>query len=89
MLPDGGVVALGGLISSNKSKTISGIPFIEDAPLIGSLFRGDTRANNRTELIVLLTTKILPDTSNPAAALSSLASDMAEIKARGLITARP
>lgn len=89
VLPDGGVVALGGLISTNKSKTISGIPFIEDAPVIGSLFRGDTRSNDRTELIVLLTTRILPDTSNPAAALTSLASDMAEIKARGLIPARP
>ena len=89
VLPDGGVVALGGLISSNKSKEISGIPFIEDAPLIGSLFRGDTRSSTRTELIVLLTSKILPDTTSSAAALSTLAADMAEIKARGLITAHP
>ena len=89
ILQDGGVVALGGLISTNKSKTISGIPFIENAPLIGSLFRDDTRASTRTELIVLLSVKILPDPGSIGHAMADLQADMSEIKARGLFTARP
>ncbi len=85
VLQDGGVVALGGLISSNQSKTVSGIPFIQNAPVIGSLFRGDTRSLTRTELIVLLTAKILPDANSASHAITDLAADMTEIKARGLI----
>ena len=89
ILQDGTVVALGGLISTNKTKNISGIPFIEDAPLIGALFRGDTRTQARTELIVLLTARILPDPTLSSRAMADLEADMTEIKARGLITSRP
>ena len=89
VLPDGGVVALGGLISTNKTKTITGIPLIESAPVIGALFRDDTRSSARTELVVLLTSKILPDPALVSPTMTALEADMKEIKARGLLTLSP
>jgi general secretion pathway protein D len=53
-LKDGGSILLGGLISSNKSKTKSAVPKLGSIPLLGRLFRNDTEAVDRTELVVMI-----------------------------------
>lgn len=85
IVQDGGVVALGGLISSNKTTGRSGVPGLKDVPMLGSLFRSDSDNVTRTELIVLLKARILRDQAANNAALADLAHDMTELQGRGLL----
>jgi general secretion pathway protein D len=59
VVQDGETIALGGLILDNQNTSRSGIPVLSDIPVVGSLFRTDTRKNARTELLVLLSPKIV------------------------------
>ena len=58
---DGETIVLGGLISDSRTQTKSGIPYLQDVPLLGNLFRdtGDNKA--RTELMVLITPHVVDD----------------------------
>lgn len=85
ILQSGGVVALGGLISSSTTKGNSGVPFLKDVPGVGSLFRSSNRNQTRTELIVLMSAKIIRDPASGNRAMSDLYEDMKELSARGLL----
>lgn len=52
-------IILGGLTSSDKTKSRSGIPILSDIPILGALFRTDSLKDTRTELLVLLTPYVL------------------------------
>jgi general secretion pathway protein D len=52
-------VALGGLIRDSRSETRSGVPLLQDIPVLGSLFRGTTDDFRRTELLVLITPRVV------------------------------
>jgi general secretion pathway protein D len=56
---DGKTVALGGLIRDNRTTTRSGIPFLSDIPIAGALFRTTKKSKNRTELLVMLTPRVI------------------------------
>ena len=57
----GNTVVLGGLIRDNRSNSESGIPGLHKAPIIGPLF-GQTSDNlRRTELVILLTPRVIRD----------------------------
>jgi general secretion pathway protein D len=55
----GETVVLGGLIRDNTSRGKTGIPWLQDIPVLGGLFRTTSRTNNRTELVVLITPRAL------------------------------
>jgi general secretion pathway protein D len=59
VVQDGETVALGGLILDNQNSSRNGIPVLSDIPVVGGLFRTDARKNSRTELLVLLSPKIV------------------------------
>ena len=61
-LANGATVALGGLISESGSQGNSGVPFLKDIPLIGSLFSTQSKSGERRELIILITPYIANDT---------------------------
>ncbi|MEZ8374416.1 secretin N-terminal domain-containing protein [Vibrio cyclitrophicus] len=52
-------IALGGLISSEERKSVSGVPLLMDIPLIGSLFRSEGTSQIKKELKVVIKTTIL------------------------------
>jgi len=56
-------VLLGGLISESTSKGGSGVPGFSKLPLLGSLFKSASDSTDRTELIMLITPKVLNDLS--------------------------
>jgi len=87
VLHDGGTVALGGLISSNRSHGRSGVPLLKDVPALGALFRTDSNTNDRTELIVLLKAKILGSPVVVEETMNDLMSDMHELRKNGLLPA--
>jgi general secretion pathway protein D len=84
VLDDGGVVALGGLISTNRSRTNAGVPFFKDIPVVGTLFKTDSRTRQRTELVVLISVRILKNRGDADRSTKDLLADMREIEARGL-----
>ena len=56
---DGETLVLGGLIRENTSNAKSGIPLLYELPVIGDLFGSTTMKSERTELVVLLTPRIV------------------------------
>lgn len=56
---DGETVIIGGLITSNETKSESKVPLVGDIPGIGNLFRASTRKTSRTELIIMLTPHVI------------------------------
>jgi len=55
----GQTVLLGGLITQNNTVANTGVPFLSDIPVLGRLFGTTSRSRNRTELIVLITPKVI------------------------------
>jgi general secretion pathway protein D len=58
---DGETIVLGGLIDETVDNSKNGIPWLYDLPLIGSLFGGTTKNNTKTELVVLITPRVVKD----------------------------
>jgi general secretion pathway protein D len=52
-------VVLGGLIRENGTTGRAGVPVLSSLPLVGAMFGNTTNNNNRTELLVLLTPRVL------------------------------
>jgi len=61
---DGETIMLGGYITTTKSKSISGVPFLMKIPLLGALFRSTDKSDQREELIVLMRATILKTTDD-------------------------
>ena len=64
ILKDSETVVIGGLRKKDNTTTIYKIPFLGDLPLLGRLFRRDTKEINETELIIFITPHIVDDTSS-------------------------
>jgi len=69
---DGQTIALGGLISYNYNKTVNRVPLLGDIPLIGALFGSTSYNTTETELIVLLTPRIISTLPGATAATREL-----------------
>jgi general secretion pathway protein D len=52
-------IMLGGFIRSDKSNSKSGIPYLQDIPIIGNLFTQRADSKNRSETIVLIRPTVL------------------------------
>ncbi len=61
LLDNGETVVIGGIYSQDKNNTITKVPFFGDIPLLGWLFKGKEVKDNRTELLIFLTPKILSE----------------------------
>ena len=55
----GEALVLGGLIRDNNTTGRSGVPFLQDIPLLGNLFGTNTRSGSRTELLVVITPRVV------------------------------
>lgn len=51
---DGQIVAIGGLMVQNQRDERTGLPVLQDAPLVGGLFRQTSTVNAKRELVILL-----------------------------------
>lgn len=52
-------LVLGGLIKDNETSGKSGVPVLQNLPIIGSLFGATTSNSGRTELLVVLTPRVV------------------------------
>ena len=58
MVHDGTTIVIAGLMDTEIDKTVQGIPFSMDLPLLGVLFRHTTSTTTKQELVVILTPHI-------------------------------
>jgi general secretion pathway protein D len=68
----GETIVLGGLIQDNQNRSTSGLPFLSRLPIVGALFGTRGRSVNRTELLVLLTPRVIRDTEDARAITGEL-----------------
>lgn len=66
-IKDGETLAIGGLIQENEQKTVQKIPVLGDLPVIGAAFRSSSTTKSKTELVIMLTPKIINDGENSVA----------------------
>ncbi len=61
-LRDGQTFAIAGLLDNNFQKNVNKVPFLGDIPILGALFRSEDIQQNRTELLVLVTPRLVGPT---------------------------
>ena len=60
-IKDGETLVLTGVIQDSDIEKLYKYPLLGDLPILGSLFRSTSNENNKRELIVLVTPKIIED----------------------------
>ena len=61
LVDHGSIVVLGGLVQDNVSNTVEKVPVLGDIPILGHLFRYETRRQQKTNLMVFLRPIIVRD----------------------------
>lgn len=61
LLDNGETVVIGGIYERDKNTTVSKVPFFGDLPLLGWLFKTKDISDNKTELLIFLTPRIVSD----------------------------
>jgi cell division septation protein DedD len=59
VVQDGDTLVIGGIITDGKNQTRSGVPYLMDIPVIGRFFRTTTDTNERTELIMMISPRVI------------------------------
>jgi type IV pilus assembly protein PilQ len=59
LVRDGGTAVLGGVYITSSTLGYNGVPFLSKIPLIGFLFRKNTKEEQNTELLIFITPRIL------------------------------
>lgn len=57
----GDTMVLGGLITDEKDNGTSGVPILNDLPVVGALFGAKTNSDKRRELIITITPRVVND----------------------------
>ncbi len=60
-IKDGQTLVLGGLFTENEASQIAKFPYLAETPVLGALFRNTLKGRSRTELMLLITAKIVED----------------------------
>ncbi|MGA6101138.1 type IV pilus secretin PilQ [Psychrobacter pocilloporae] len=61
IVEDGQTVVLGGVFRNRTNNNVDKVPFLGDLPYIGRAFRKDVRNNNKEELLIFVTPKLIND----------------------------
>lgn len=59
LVDNGGTVVIGGIYEQEERDSTTRIPFLGDLPYVGFLFKTRTKNDNRIELLVMITPKII------------------------------
>jgi general secretion pathway protein D len=63
-IKNGETIVLGGLIRDETDNSLSGVPFLSEIPVIGSLFGTTSKSRKKTELVILITPRVVQDEKN-------------------------
>ncbi len=64
-LRDGQSFAMAGLLQTNNTKNLSQMPWIADVPVLGALFRSSQYQKNETDLVIIVTPRIVKPVDSP------------------------
>jgi type IV pilus assembly protein PilQ len=64
LVADGQTVVLGGIYETERRETINKVPFLGDIPVLGNLFKSKQRVDNKAELLIFVTPRILEEGSS-------------------------
>jgi type IV pilus assembly protein PilQ len=64
LVKDGQTVVLGGIMETERRDSEKKVPGLGDVPIVGNLFKSKSRINNRDELLIFVTPKILREGSS-------------------------
>ncbi|MDD9893422.1 MAG: type IV pilus secretin PilQ family protein [Gammaproteobacteria bacterium] len=59
LVDDGETVVLGGIYETTRTNASSKVPVLGDIPILGALFRSKRRTNDKVELLIFVTPRIL------------------------------
>ncbi|MEK9629110.1 MAG: type II secretion system secretin GspD [Nitrospinota bacterium] len=59
VLKDNQVLVMGGLMRTNTTDTVSGVPFLKDLPVVGRLFGTESTTLQKTELMIFITPHVI------------------------------
>ncbi len=71
-VPSGETMVMGGLITETKSNTTSGLPLVARIPILGGLFGNQDLKNNRTELVLFVTPRVVDNTADVNTVINDL-----------------
>jgi type IV pilus assembly protein PilQ len=63
LVENGGTVVIGGIYEQFERNQTNKVPFLGDLPLVGNAFKNNLKRNDRTELLVFLTPRVVTDTA--------------------------
>jgi type IV pilus assembly protein PilQ len=64
LVKDGQTVVLGGIMETEHRDTVKKVPWLGDVPVLGNLFKTKGKINNRDELLIFITPRILREGSS-------------------------
>lgn len=67
LVENGGTVVLGGIYQQTERTTVTKIPWLGDIPVLGNLFKDQFKQNDRTELLIFITPRVISEKVTQAA----------------------
>lgn len=64
LVENGGTVVIGGIYTEDERTTVTKVPLFGDLPVVGHLFKNTQKRDDKTELLIFVTPRILKDTLN-------------------------
>jgi len=61
LVENGGTVVIGGIFEQSETNSTTKVPLLGDVPVLGNLFRANTRDTQRTELLIFLTPRLVTE----------------------------
>ena len=61
LVENGGTVVIGGIFTQTERNDVNKVPLLGDIPYLGNLFKNTVKSNNKTELLVFITPKVVTD----------------------------
>jgi len=80
VLKDNQVLVMGGLMRTDKSKTVEGVPGLMDIPYLGKLFSSESTISKKTELMIFITPHIISTVEDSNIATREIRKRLSSIK---------
>lgn len=64
LVENGGTVVIGGIFEMEETNQVNKVPLFGDLPVLGHLFRNNTKASSKREMLVFITPKMLNQIRN-------------------------
>ncbi|MBS0423821.1 MAG: type IV pilus secretin PilQ [Proteobacteria bacterium] len=64
LVENGGTVVIGGIFDRTENEVVNKVPMLGDIPVLGYVFRNTTKVDNKRELLIFVTPRILSESLN-------------------------